>query len=273
MKVTFLGTAAWEAIPALFCQCPTCVHARVVGNHDIRKRTVVLLNDDLLIDCGPDLIASTQQYGVSLTRLETLLVTHSHDDHWHPSYLAMRLPDYCPSPPPPLSIYGPGPVTGPLRRDRRWPEIERHGQVKLNTVRAGQTWQTGTYQVTAVPANHAGKQAALLYIIDDGRSKLFYATDTGPLSEQAWRLLAREAPYDLVLMDETLGNHDWPQHHSLRTFLEDHDRFYQDGLMAENALFVAVHFSHQSNPPHQDLVEYFAPHDVVVAYDGMELEL
>jgi len=36
---------------------------------------------------------------------------------------------------------------------------------------------------------------------------------------------------------------------------------------------VAFHFSHQSNPPHDELVHYFAPHGVLVAYDGMELTL
>jgi hypothetical protein len=36
---------------------------------------------------------------------------------------------------------------------------------------------------------------------------------------------------------------------------------------------VAFHFSHQSNPPHDELVRYLAPHGVLVAYDGMELTL
>ncbi|MCJ7739110.1 MAG: MBL fold metallo-hydrolase [Anaerolineae bacterium] len=273
MRITILGTAAWEGIPALFCDCPTCVHARANGGHNIRKRTAALINNDLLIDFGPDLSASAQQYRISLSGVETLLVTHAHEDHWQPTTVVPRLPDFCPTTPAPLNIYGPGPVTGSLRRNKRWAKVKELARVDLRTVRAGQSWYTGKYRVTAVPANHAGSQMALLYIVDDGKSKLFYATDTGPLSGSAWRILVREAPYNAVLMDETMGNANSPEHQGMRTFLEDRNRLYADDMMADGAQFVALHFSHQSNPPHADLVTYFKPHGVAVAYDGMVLEV
>jgi len=273
LKITILGTAAGEALPAPFCDCPTCVHARTHRGRNTRKRTATLINDDLLVDCGPDLIASTQQFGISLSRLRTLVVTHAHSDHWHIPNLLTRLPDFCPIPPTPLRIYGPGPVTGSLRRTNKWSQVMAQGALSVQTVRAGERWQSGRYWITAVPANHAGDQAALLYVINDGERKLFYATDTGPLTDRAWRIVAREAPFDAVLMDETLGTAEWPQHHSLRTFLEDHDRFIHEGWLAEEAQFVALHFSHQSNPPHEGLVAHFAPYNVRVAYDGMVINL
>ena len=273
MRITILGTAAAEGLPAPFCECPTCVHARAAGGRNIRKRTATLINDDLLVDCGPDLIAATQQYRISLSSVETLLVTHAHGDHWHPPNVFTRLPGLCPTTPAPLTIYAPGPVTGPLRRHRKWSEVREMADVRLHTVRAGQSWQAGRYHVTAVPANHAGDQTALIYVIDDGESRLFYATDTGPLSDTAWQIATREAPFNAVLMDETLGDADWHQHQNMRTFLEDHSRFYGDALMAGGAQFVAFHFSHQSNPPHDELVAAFAPHSVIVAYDGMVLDI
>jgi hypothetical protein len=152
--------------------------------------------------------------------------------------------------------------------------LAEKGALSLETVRAGQRWQSGQYQITALPATHHGDQAALLYIIGDGRNKLFYATDSGPLSERAWRLVAQEAPFDAVLMEETMGHTSrWGEHHNAESFLRAHQRFVREGWLTENAQFVAFHFSHQSNPPHDELVRYFAPYGVLVAYDGMELIL
>ncbi len=81
MKVTFLGTAGGEAIPALWCRCASCALARQRGGHDIRCRSAILINDDLLIDAGPDLCASAAYLGVDLATVQALLITHPHSDH------------------------------------------------------------------------------------------------------------------------------------------------------------------------------------------------
>jgi phosphoribosyl 1,2-cyclic phosphate phosphodiesterase len=237
-------------------------------------RTATLINDDLLFDCGPDLVAATHRFGVRLSRLETLLVTHAHEDHFLPSNLVWRGPGFCPTPITPLKVFGPGPVTRTLRRDPHWPTLAEKGAVSLETVQPGQRWQSGPYQITALPASHDPGQAALLYIVTDGTHKLFYATDSGPLSEQGWRIVAREAPFDAVLMEETMGHTPRCETHlNVESFLEAHQRFIQEGWLTEAARFVAFHFSHQSNPPHDELVRTLDPHGVVVAYDGMELTL
>ena len=274
MKILFLGTAAAEGLPSPFCECPTCTHARQAGGRNVRMRTATLVNDDLLFDCGPDLVAATQRFGVRLSHLETLLVTHAHEDHLLPNNLTWRGPGFCPTPITPLRVFGPGPVTRALRRAPYWPTLAEKGELSLETVRAGQRWRSGRYQITALPATHDSDRTALLYIVSDGAHKLFYATDSGPLSERAWRIVAREAPFDGVLMEETMGHTPhWGEHHNVESFLKAHQRFTREGWLAENGRFVAFHFSHQSNPPHDELVRYFAPHGVIVAYDGMELTL
>ena len=54
MKLTYLGTAAAEGFPALFCNCPYCEEARRLGGKNIRTRSQSLINDDLLIDFPAD---------------------------------------------------------------------------------------------------------------------------------------------------------------------------------------------------------------------------
>ena len=273
MKIQFLGTAAAEGVPAPFCTCDTCDRARRIGTRDVRMRTALLVNDDLLLDCGPDIVAATQRLGISLSRLTSLLVGHAHEDHWYPANVLFRHPGFCPTPLGTLHVYGPGPVTRSLRTTGRWGSLIAGSRITVNTVRAGQRWRSGQYQITALPARHAGTEAALLYSVSDGTRKLLYAMDTGPLLERAWRIIAREAPFDAVVMDETMGGAQYGEHQSMESFLADQLRFSREGWLAEGAWFVACHFSHQSNPPHGQLVEHFAPHRVLVAYDGLRLDL
>ena len=46
MKFHFLGTAAAEGIPALFCECAVCKEAREKGGRFIRTRSQALIDDD-----------------------------------------------------------------------------------------------------------------------------------------------------------------------------------------------------------------------------------
>ena len=92
VKITFLGTAASEAYPVPFCACENCAGARAQGGASLRKRAHAIVNDDLLIDLCPDLIASSQQHGVPMTRVRYVLQTHQHDDHLDPVLLTLRTP-------------------------------------------------------------------------------------------------------------------------------------------------------------------------------------
>ena len=90
MKVTVLGSAAAECIPALFCNCPTCRKAAEKGGKDIRTRAQVLVNEDLMIDWPADAYLHKLQSGADFSKIETLLVTHSHSDHFRPLDLCLR---------------------------------------------------------------------------------------------------------------------------------------------------------------------------------------
>ena len=54
MKLTYLGTAAAEGFPAVFCNCKYCVEARRLKGKNIRTRSQSIVNDDLLIDLPAD---------------------------------------------------------------------------------------------------------------------------------------------------------------------------------------------------------------------------
>src|SRR5438067_11371817 len=90
MELTFLGTAAAEGYPAPWCRCANCDGARARGGRDLRGRSTLLVNDDLLIDLGPDLVSGAIRTGRALDGVRWILVTHSHGDHLYLPNLEIR---------------------------------------------------------------------------------------------------------------------------------------------------------------------------------------
>ena len=54
MKIRYLGTAAAEGWPALFCTCKACKLAREKGGRNIRTRSQSIIDDRLLIEFSAD---------------------------------------------------------------------------------------------------------------------------------------------------------------------------------------------------------------------------
>ena len=81
MKFTYLGTAAAEGIPALFCECDICRYAARQGGRNLRMRSSAMIDDTLMIDFTPDMLAEKMKYSLDLARLSAIFFTHSHIDH------------------------------------------------------------------------------------------------------------------------------------------------------------------------------------------------
>ncbi len=84
MLLTFLGTGSAEGYPNAFCRCGNCERARTLGGRSLRKRSSALINDDLLIDFGPDIMTASFMHSRSLASVRYCLQTHSHADHLDP---------------------------------------------------------------------------------------------------------------------------------------------------------------------------------------------
>src|SRR3954453_17977139 len=92
MHFIFLGTAASEGFPNAFCGCENCEKARQAGGPSLRKRSAALIDGELLIDFGPDLMAASMQHGVSLANVRYCVQTHEHSDHLDPGHFYSRSP-------------------------------------------------------------------------------------------------------------------------------------------------------------------------------------
>jgi L-ascorbate metabolism protein UlaG (beta-lactamase superfamily) len=268
LKITFLGTAAAEGIPSPFCGCPTCEHARAEGGRNIRKRQSALINDDLLIDLGPDLFASCAQHGLSLVPVTTVLVTHSHLDHFSVSNLILReKPFRLATELPELTM-----VAGPsvwMKWDESGGKDQASGLRRVPFL-PGRTLTAGRYTVRSVAATHNSRIGdAMNYIIDDGTTTILYASDTGMYKEHVWREF-EGVRLDAVVMESTIGYHPSGKEHlnfgDLGLMMR---RLEELGAIDGQTVRIATHFSHQGVEPYEQTKTILAEMGIRCAYDGM----
>ena len=53
----------------------------------------MVIDEELLIDMGPSCFDNAARFGVNLSKLKTLLITHPHEDHLYPQHLHWRNTD------------------------------------------------------------------------------------------------------------------------------------------------------------------------------------
>jgi len=284
MIITFLGTSAANAFPEAFCKCKNCEQARMLGGFSLRKRSAVLINDDLIIDLNPDIMTASQIHGCSLTNVRYCLQTHPHADHLDLSHLLSRSADYGTIGTPTLNFYASAETlqraSVTFERDLAGysllsPNAETWLNLKTHQIEPLQPFTFGNYHVIAFPSNHAPGMGAMLYSIESNGHTIFYGTDTAALFEQTWQAFHLfQIQFDLVILDHTYGpSQPGSDHLSAHQVIEHVHRMRQEGLLKSNSRAFATHIAHEGNPAHPELVEFATKNGYEVAYDGLVLEI
>jgi len=271
MRLLFLGTAAAEGYPGIFCRCNNCTQARLLGGRNIRFRSALLVNEDLLIDFGPDLLASAMRFNQSLWSVTTGLVTHTHSDHFYTGNFGMRGDFFTGKlPPPTMHLYGPRDVTNIL--EDTFPDLKAI-HLESHFVTAFDNWKNGRYTITAYRAFHAMESLeAVFYSVEDEQHSILYATDTGSFPEDTRQALMGRS-FDVIILEETMGEGSYEQHLGFDSFFEQVQWIRSAGMLRSGGRVISTHFSHSGNPLHEKLEAIFNPHDVEVAYDGLEINV
>lgn len=68
MQLQYLGTAAAEGFPGMFCSCAACERARKAGGKNIRTRSQAVIDDSLLIDFPADTYHHVLTHGLALEK-------------------------------------------------------------------------------------------------------------------------------------------------------------------------------------------------------------
>jgi phosphoribosyl 1,2-cyclic phosphate phosphodiesterase len=272
MILRILGTAAAEGWPALFCGCDACVRARRLGGRQIRRRASYQLGDTVHVDWGPDSYHSMVAFGPDYSTLRHLLITHSHWDHWVPQELSWRAPGFSQIPPDShLTVYGNERVGRRLERELQRPMQDC--RLSFRQIAPFDQLDLGTAIAVPLPATHAPGEQALMYLLQVGQAEVLIGHDSGWFADEVWDYLASRQ-LTAALVDCTYGTRDDRQGHmGGAAVVEAMQRLEKMGALAPGCRRIGTHISHNCGSSHEELVEFFAPYGIEVAYDGLELPL
>lgn len=276
MKFKYLGTAAAEGWPAMFCSCDACSRAKTAAGRNVRTRSQAIVDDCLLIDFPADTYLHVLYHGLDLTRVNHCLITHDHTDHYHPEDFDMRRVGFAYLPEEnALTVYGPKPAGKKLRDCVDMETREKEGRLHFQELIPYQTVEMAGYQVTPLKADHAPHCEPVFYLITDNTKSILYANDTGWFPDESWAWLDTHNPHlDFVSLDCTCILQPCRHNHmDLQTCREVKARLLAMGCADEKTRFILHHFSHNGQVIYDDLVPLASESGFDVSYDGMEFIL
>lgn len=272
MKIQYLGTAAAEGYPGIFCNCRYCDAARKLGHKNIRTRSQAILDDTLLIDFPAESYSHILQYGISLSRIHSILITHTHQDHFYPEDLGLRCNGFSHDQDGLLTIYGNDAVV--RRFDSMYGKPGDHHLDGLLACRELTEFQTVTiegYQVTPLLARHDPGEKCFLYYIEKEGTALLYGNDTGYFPEATWAFL-NQKPLQLISLYCTLMKYtEGTNHMGLPDNIKVCQILADKGCILSSTKIVLTHFSHNGHMLHEDISAMAQKYGFIAAYDGMSL--
>lgn len=273
MKITYYGTAAGEAWPGVFCQCPLCVQARRLGGKNIRTRSQALIGSDLLLDLPPDNHLHSLYYGLRLEEVRALFFTHSHSDHCYPEDLELLREPYSHTYPATMQVFGNDMVARRLQEAGVSLGGARE-RFQFNLLTPNKPVSVLDYTVTPLRATHTKTEECLFYLICQGDKSVLYAHDTGALTEENLKTLsAWGGKLSLVSLDCTCQKEkDGKYHMGLIDDAEQREILLQRGLADEHTIWVVNHFSHNGGWLHEELSRQAEKYNFIPSYDGMTIE-
>ena len=288
MELHYLGTAAAEGAPAVFCDCEKCRYAREKGGKEIRTRSGAMIDGKIKLDFCPDTYMHMLKYGLDFSDVHTILIGHTHPDHFyyfdiqrtaapnaHPNDNAL-----------PVTVYGNARVEEALKP---WLKTNKH--LAFRRMIPFETVDIEEYAVTALEAVHAvdksenGKEnpvvfsdgktyyrleEALFYLIEKDGHSILYAHDTDEFTPADMEFLAGKK-IDIISMDCTNGylELDYVGHMGAKDNERMREKLIQCGAADEHTVFIANPFSHNGLLPYEEL-EKLLP-DFKISYDGMKI--
>lgn len=256
MEIIFLGCGTSVGVPMIGCDCPVCT-SKNPKNRRTRASVAVRSGETtLLVDSGPDL--HWQALRENLRRLDAVLYTHEHLDHVA-GFDELRA--FCWRREDPLPLYAGAGCLHQLRTMYAWAFCNQyHGYVRPEAHEHGNTpFCVGDIEVTPVPVLH-GTVETCGYVFRSGGASFGYVPDVKEIPEASRPLLQG---LTALAMDGLNFDKEHRSHMSVQQSAEE-----MQALRAE--LGVVTHTSHS--------VEYEAvsrnlPKGVILAYDGLRLEL
>ena len=270
MHLLFLGTCAADYSKKLYGELSDQF------DRDARRSTAVLLDGHLLIDCGDWIREELRIANINCSQIKQILISHSHADHFRPEYLcesAHRAGH-------PIDVYANKDVLRILEaRGRIIPGGQWLVLHPLQAEPVPSVVQFDGWTLTSLRSNHQteipGEQTMHFLLQKDGRS-LFYGTDGAWIPcTTAKYLFGQEL--DVYLFDATCGDYEDDyrifEHNTIPMIRMMVTVMRQQRVFAPDAKIILTHLAPSLHKSHAETVKIAAQDNLLVSYDGMELEI
>lgn len=273
MKVTVLGSGAWEGIPAPFCSCKACTST---SPKDKRTRPQFLVESKkgrFFIEISPDIRMQTAKLPI----IKDALISHWHFDH----------------------MYG-------LLELHAWAKFITKGSLKLHCSAKTKEWLDKSFahipkkvvvrkpfetfslfgtDITPLPVYHMQHQDAKLtenelkntfgYLLKNNGKKFAYLADYYQLPKRTINMVKNA---DVAVLDGTyLFEELFPNKPEQNGEKSDPDHLHGKQIIAlakslKAKLTIFHSIAHLSEKKHDELQKYL-PKNMLLSYDGMKIDL
>ncbi len=277
MKLQYLGTAAAEGIPALFCECEICKRAKKAGGKEIRTRSQALIDDKILIDFPADTYMHFLKYDIPLATVKTCLITHSHLDHLYPQELEMRKRGFSHiNNQTPLTFFADVAGYDSIYHVKVTKNIA-DDEIAVRKIKVFEPFTVEGYQITALRAAHDPASSPVVYLIEKDGKSIFYSNDTSEYPDESMAYLKKlTRPIDLISLDCTEACNDatYIGHLTLNRCIKLKENLLDVGAADKNTVFVLNHFSHNGRHViYEEFTKIAAKYGFDVSYDGKIVEV
>ena len=274
MKIQFLGTAAAEGIPAMFCDCEICRYSKKAGGKNIRSRSQAIIDDEILIDFCPDTFWHINQFDIDTSKISACFITHAHLDHLNARELILRKPGYAHLDNPEKMLIG-GSGKSLVEVFKAASEEKLFETFDIKILSSFQSVLIGNYTITALPAVHSPELEPFIYLIEKDSKTFLYGTDTGVFSNETISFLEeKKIKLNAVAMDCTMLFGNFYKYHM--TFDENiklKETLINKGICSQNTRFISHHFSHNGKASYDYFVPLAKKQGFDVSYDGMIINI
>ncbi len=236
---------------------------------EVRGMSSMLVNGQILIDCGPTVLDVMNRYNVNPAEITDILLTHTHADHFHQDAI-LAIADARDA------------KLGPLRfwaHSEALKRAPKSTRVEKCPVEIGKTFKMHGFGITGLESNHlvgSSKEKCLYYLLEGEQRNLLYATDGSWLLKSTWQYLQKKR-LDALIWDATVGERagDYRifEHNDLTMIRHMNQTLKNRKIIKPDARIVLTHMARTLHPSHTQLEEKLLPEGLIPAYDGMSLVL
>ena len=274
MKIRILGTAAAECWPGIFCDDEFCRKIRQVKGKNYRSRAQLVIDDIHVIDFGYDNFYHSVKFDVDFSQIRDIFITHSHDDHFLPYELKYASQGRCAynTKYSPITLYGNETVI-----KQALPYIQKGGVAVCTRHSFKPVTTRDGYVFTPILAEQDMEGEEMLnYIFEHEGKRVLYVSDSGLYRRQeTWDFISQYR-FDLVISECTANLAGWEPvgHQTYKGVLMLREKLRSMGCVTDDTPLYITHITHfMHDMLHEDWEKFAAKDNIIVCYDGIEIEI